>query len=67
MSKEDLIKAIKEYTTTNKRNLMGCSEDWYDFVYAIKKTFTIEEIEEMSEKEIEHLITLAKNIAEALY
>jgi len=46
---------------------MGCSENWYNSYYAIKHTFTIEELEAMSEQELNNLIKLADNIAEGLY
>jgi hypothetical protein len=49
------------------RNSMGCSENWYNAYYAIKETFTIDEIKNMSEKEIENLVKLAEAIGEALY
>jgi hypothetical protein len=46
---------------------MGCYENWYNAHYAIKETFSIDEIQNMSEKEIENLVKLADNISEALY
>ena len=46
---------------------MGCSENWYNSYYAMKETFTREEIESMTDTEIENLIKLADNIAEGLY
>ena len=46
---------------------MGCSENWYSPYYAMKETFTKEEIENMSDREINNLIKLAENIMEALY
>ena len=58
---------IENLKETTSRNSMGCSENWYDYVYAIKKTFTIEEIQSMDELEIEHLIKLAENISDGLY
>lgn len=67
MSKEDLIKKIKNYEISGERNSMGCMEDWYNYVFAFKETFSIEEIENMSQKEIEDLIRLATNIQEGLY
>lgn len=67
ITKEELIKKIKEYESTNRQNRMGCSENWYSYVYAIKQTFTIEEIIQMSEEEIQHLIKLAQNIQDGLW
>lgn len=65
--KEKLIERIKNYEKSNARNSMGCLEDWYDEAYAMKETFTIEEIENMSETEIQNLLKLANNIQDGLY
>jgi hypothetical protein len=65
--KEKLIDYINNPVTTTMRNSMGCSENWYNAYYAIKETFSIDEIQNMSEKEIENLVKLAEAIGEALY
>lgn len=52
---------------TKARNLMGCSENWYDPYYAIGHTFFKEQLEEMSEQELNNLVTLAASLAEAFY
>lgn len=67
MCREELIKEILEYKSTDARNSMCCSENWYSFPYAMKETFTLEEIENMSEREIQLLYKLADNIQEGLY
>lgn len=67
MTKEEIINEIKNVGTTTARNSMGCSENWYNSYYAIKMTFTMEEIESMSEKELNNLVKLADNIEENLY
>lgn len=67
MTKEEIINNIKNVNTTTARNSMGCSENWYNSFYSIKMTFTMEEIESMSEKELNNLVKLADNIAEGLY
>lgn len=51
----------------NNRNLMGCSENWYNFEYAMMQTFDEEEIKNMSDTEFAHLNRLASNIQEGLY
>ena len=51
----------------NRRNSMGCSESWYDPVYSITQTFTREQIEAMTGKEVANLWKLAENIADGLY
>ena len=67
MTKEEIINRIKNVGTTTARNSMGCSENWYNSFYSIKMTFTMEEIEAMTEKELNNLMKLADNIAEGLY
>lgn len=65
--KEKLFEYINKPITTNAKNSMGCSENWYNAYYAIKETFSIEEIESMSDKEIENLVRLANEIGISLY
>lgn len=67
MTKEEIINEIKNLKTTNTRNSMGCSENWYNAYFAISETFSMEEIETMSENELNNLVKLADNIAEGLY
>lgn len=67
MTKEELLKKIEDYEETKNLNRMGCSENWYNPVYAIKRTFTLDEIKKMSEKEINNLIKLANNISDGLW
>ena len=65
--KEKLLEYIDNPVLTGARNSMGCSENWYSPYYAMKETFTKEEIENMSDSGINNLIKLAENIMEALY
>ena len=67
MSKEKLLKYLDAPVETTAKNRMGCSENWYDPYYAMKETFTKEQIENMSESEIQNLLKLAQNIYEGLY
>ena len=67
MTKEEIINNIKNVGTTTARNSMGCSENWYNPYYAIKMTFSMEEIENMSEDELNNLVKLGENISEGLY
>lgn len=68
-TKQDILNKIKNSleNVTDNRNRMGCSENWYDPFYAIGKTFTSEEIEAMSESELNNMVNLANSIQEALY
>ena len=65
--KSKVIEYIKQPITTDARNSMGCSENWYSSYYAISQTFTLEEVQAMSEMEVEHLVKLGDTIAEYLY
>lgn len=65
--KEKLLEYISKPVLTTARNSMGCDENWYNSYFAIKETFSIDEINSMSDKEIENLIRLGDNMSEALY
>jgi hypothetical protein len=65
--KEKLLEYIKNPVLTTARNSMGCDENWYNSYYAIKETFTIEEINFMSDKEVENLVRLGDSMSEAFY
>lgn len=67
MTKEEILEKVKNCKTTTARNSMGCSENWYDPIYAIRETFETEVLEKMSEVELNNLIKLAQNISENLY
>ena len=69
MTKEEIINNIKNTSLvgTSARNSMGCSENWYNVYFSIKMTFSIEEIENMSENELNNLVKLGNTIAEGLY
>ena len=69
MTKEEIINNIKNTSLvgTSAKNSMGCSENWYNAYFSIKMTFSMEEIENMSENELNNLVKLGNNIAEGLY
>lgn len=69
MTKEEIINNIKNTSLvgTSARNSMGCSENWYNSYFSIKMTFSMEEIENMSESELNNLVKLGNTIAEGLY
>ena len=67
MTKEEILKAIQETETTTARNRMGCSENWYNTYWAMKQTFTLEELEAMSEEELNNLVKLGAAISEGLW
>lgn len=65
--KEKLLEYINKPVLTTTRNRMGCDENWYNSYFAIKETFSIEEINSMSDKEIENLVRLGDSMSEAFY
>ena len=65
--KKNLIEYINNPVTTDARNSMGCFENWYNPYYAIKQTFSLNEIQNMTDKEVERLVRLADEIGMALY
>ena len=67
IEKTKVIAYMKQPKTTDARNSMGCSENWYNSYYAISQTFTLEEVQSMSETEVEHLVKLGDAIADGLY
>lgn len=67
MEKKEIIEGIKNFKDNGERNLMGCSENWYDFYYAMKETFSTEEINELTKRECTLLYRLASSIQEGLY
>ena len=69
IEKNDNIAKIGLYNSAAGASYQYSSdnESWYDSYYAIKETFSVEEIKSMSEKEVDNLVHLANNIADALY
>lgn len=67
MNKDELFKKINEIKLTTNRNKMGCSENWYNPAYAISQVFTKEELEKMTDKEIDNLYKLALALSDAFW
>ena len=69
MNKIEILESIKQslLNETEDRNRMGCSENWYNPFYCIGMTFSMDELEEMSDKELFDLLRLANNVTDALY
>ena len=65
--KADILKWYRKGRPTNEKNSMGCNESWYSPTYAISQTFTGEEVQAMSDREIELLEKLGESMAEAFY
>lgn len=67
MTGKELIEDYKKTEWSKARNSMGCSESWYNEVFAIYNSFSEDEILAMSEKEINLLTKLAIKMSEAFY
>ncbi len=65
--KEKLLEYINKPVLTTARNRMGCDENWYNSYFAIKETFSIEEINSMSDEEVANLVRLGNSMSEAFY
>ena len=65
--KEKVMEFIKNPVLVSGHNRMGCNENWYNPYYAIKETFSLQEITLMSTEEVSNLVKLAGAIGEALY
>jgi hypothetical protein len=65
----EILDKIKQafYSKEHGRNSMGVSESFYDPYYLIKSGFTLEELEAMSNKELENLLKLANHATGAFY
>ena len=71
MTKEEILQNVRncfDKEKTNKsRNSMGVSESYYNCYYLTGGCFTIGELSEMSETELNNLIKLAEYAGEAFY
>jgi len=67
MNKDEIINEIINCKLISGHNIMGASESWYNPYYAIKQTFTEDEIKNMSLNELNNLIKLADKLSEVFY
>ena len=67
MKVSEVLEGIEKLEQNTAHNSMGCSENWYNFFFAMKETFTEQEIRNMNEREVTYLERLAANIQEGLY
>ena len=71
MTKQEILdnikNSIKPENLSKARNSMGVSESFYDAFYLTGKCFNETELNEMSEKELNNIITLASFAADAFY
>ena len=67
MTKEEILKKINEAQKIKGMNSMGVSESYYDPYFLTKACFTSEELQEMSQKELENIIKLANFASDIFY
>jgi hypothetical protein len=67
--KETILKDIKDSleTKSTARNSMGCSENYYNPNYLVGKCFSEEELNKLTETELNNLIKLGEFASEAFY
>lgn len=65
--KQELLYYKYNPTDVPWKNIMGCSENWYNPFYAMAHTFSIQEISRMSEETVEACIRVADAVGEGLY
>ena len=66
-TKDILIARIKGVGAVKGQNSMGVSESFYNPYYLIKRAFTPEEIDAMTEKELQVVFKMADYATEAFY
>lgn len=62
-AKRELLEYISNPVLTTSKNSMGGDENWYNPYFVIKQTFSIEEINSMSEMEVENLVRLGNVVS----
>ena len=71
MDKYEILQSISNCFSAEKnnkaRNSMGVSESFYNPYYLIGKCFTLDELSEMSEIELNNLVKLGEYASETFY
>lgn len=65
--KQELLYYMYNPTDVPWKNIIRCSENWYNPFYAMAHTFSIQEISRMSEETVEACIRVADAVGEGLY
>ena len=66
-TKEQIINDIKQAKWQKGRNSMGISESFYDPYFLLKEFRPLEELEQLSEKELNLLLDLANFASDTFY
>ncbi len=66
-TKEIIVARVNEVGSVKGQNSMGVSESFYNPYYLIKRAFSSEEINEMTEKELQSVFKMADYATEAFY
>ena len=71
MTKKEILKMISDCfdreKTNKEKNSMGVSESYYNPYYLIGTCFTKEELNEMTEEQLKHLLKLSEHASEVFY
>lgn len=67
MTKEDILKEIKNVSEVKGRNIMGLPESFYNPYYLISKCFQEEVLYNMEEEQLNNLLKLAEFSSESFY
>lgn len=62
-----IFNSIAQEKNNKGRNSMGVSESFYNAYYLISRCFTTEELDELTESELNNLLKLAEFAGEAFY
>jgi hypothetical protein len=65
--KQEILNAYHQPDVNHRQNRMGADDAWYDVDYAITQVFTQEQVREISDDEIDHLVLLGERMSEMLY
>ena len=63
----DILQWYHRDKPLNEKNSMGCCESWYNEHWAISQTFSEQEVNDMTDREIELLERLGYSMSEAFY
>lgn len=66
-TKQQIIDQIKEVLPAKGRNSMGVSESFYNPYYLLSKFKSLEELEQLNEKELNLLLDLAEYASGVFY
>jgi hypothetical protein len=67
MNKNEILENIKKAQFIKGRNSMGVSESFYNPYFLIKECFEFEDLEKMTEEEINRIYNFADKVTDIFY